>query len=112
MTFSTRPVLVGICATLVALMGCSDDDPTQPGPVPMTLVAADRSGNIVTVSETTGAETMIIDTFTDSGAGNVDVGVVSSMIYEPTTKKCDFCQSEISIKATRCPNCTSELSAS
>lgn len=28
---------------------------------------------------------------------------------EPTTKKCTYCQSEISIKATRCPHCTSEL---
>ena len=28
---------------------------------------------------------------------------------EPTTKVCPFCQSEISIKATRCPHCTSEL---
>ncbi len=28
---------------------------------------------------------------------------------EPTTKTCPFCQSEIAIKATRCPNCTSEL---
>ena len=28
---------------------------------------------------------------------------------EPITKVCPFCQSEISIKATRCPNCTSEL---
>ena len=28
---------------------------------------------------------------------------------EPTTKKCPFCQSEIDIKATRCPHCTSEL---
>lgn len=27
----------------------------------------------------------------------------------PTTKICPYCQSEISIKATRCPNCTSEL---
>ena len=27
----------------------------------------------------------------------------------PTTKTCPFCCSEISIKATRCPNCTSEL---
>lgn len=29
----------------------------------------------------------------------------------PTTKICPFCQSEISIKATRCPHCTSELPA-
>lgn len=28
---------------------------------------------------------------------------------EPTTKTCEFCQTEISIKATRCPNCTSQL---
>ena len=29
---------------------------------------------------------------------------------EPTTKTCEYCQTEISIKATRCPNCTSQLS--
>ena len=28
---------------------------------------------------------------------------------DPTTKTCSFCQSEISIKATRCPHCTSVL---
>jgi large conductance mechanosensitive channel len=27
----------------------------------------------------------------------------------PTTKKCPFCMSDIDIKATRCPHCTSEL---
>lgn len=27
----------------------------------------------------------------------------------PTTKVCPFCQSEIDIKATRCPHCTSEV---
>ena len=30
---------------------------------------------------------------------------------EPTTKDCPFCFSKISIKATRCPECTSELRA-
>lgn len=29
---------------------------------------------------------------------------------EPTTKECIFCKSEINIKATRCPLCTSQLS--
>lgn len=29
---------------------------------------------------------------------------------EPTTKECTYCYSEIPIKATRCPHCTSELS--
>ena len=28
---------------------------------------------------------------------------------EPTTKTCEFCQTEIPIKATRCPHCTSQL---
>lgn len=28
---------------------------------------------------------------------------------EPTTKECPYCLTEIAIKATRCPNCTSEL---
>lgn len=27
----------------------------------------------------------------------------------PTTRECPFCQSSISIKATRCPHCTSDL---
>ena len=30
---------------------------------------------------------------------------------EPTTKECPFCLSTISLKATRCPHCTSELGA-
>jgi large conductance mechanosensitive channel len=29
---------------------------------------------------------------------------------EPTTKECPHCFTQIPIKATRCPNCTSELS--
>ena len=29
----------------------------------------------------------------------------------PTTKNCTYCQTEIPIKATRCPHCTSELRA-
>ena len=28
---------------------------------------------------------------------------------EPTTKECPYCFTEIAIKATRCPNCTSNL---
>ncbi len=28
---------------------------------------------------------------------------------EPTTKECPFCLSEIPVKATRCPHCTSQL---
>ena len=28
---------------------------------------------------------------------------------EPTTKVCPYCQSEIAIKAVRCPHCTTKL---
>jgi large conductance mechanosensitive channel len=28
---------------------------------------------------------------------------------EPTTRECPFCLSEIPIKATRCPQCTSQM---
>jgi len=30
-------------------------------------------------------------------------------VAAPSTKVCPFCQTEIPLKATRCPNCTSEL---
>lgn len=30
---------------------------------------------------------------------------------EPSEKKCDFCRTAIAYRATRCPHCTSELSA-
>jgi large conductance mechanosensitive channel len=30
---------------------------------------------------------------------------------EPTTRECPFCRSTISLQATRCPHCTSELGA-
>jgi len=32
-----------------------------------------------------------------------------AQLDEPTVKLCPYCQSEISIGATRCPHCTSEL---
>jgi len=30
-------------------------------------------------------------------------------VVAPVTKECPYCQTAISIKATRCPNCTSQL---
>lgn len=30
---------------------------------------------------------------------------------DPTTKVCDYCRLDVPVKATRCPNCTSELAA-
>lgn len=31
-------------------------------------------------------------------------------VAAPTTKECPFCRTQININATRCPNCTSQLS--
>ncbi len=31
------------------------------------------------------------------------------VVEEATTKKCEYCKSEIDIEATRCPHCTSKL---
>lgn len=31
------------------------------------------------------------------------------VVAEPTTKVCPYCQSEIDIKATKCPHCTSDI---
>lgn len=41
----------------------------------------------------------------------VSLGVKKPVEAAPTTKICPFCQSEISINATRCPHCTSSLEA-
>lgn len=35
--------------------------------------------------------------------------VVEEVVEEPNTKICPFCLSEINVKASRCPHCTSEL---
>jgi large conductance mechanosensitive channel len=35
--------------------------------------------------------------------------LIPEPVYPPTTKECPFCTSAIPIKATRCPNCTSQL---
>jgi large conductance mechanosensitive channel len=42
-------------------------------------------------------------------ANNMKKEVPASAPAVPTTKECPKCFSTISIKATRCPNCTSEL---
>ena len=38
-----------------------------------------------------------------------EVAKKEAKVEDPTTKVCPFCQTDISIKATRCPNCTSQL---
>jgi large conductance mechanosensitive channel len=43
------------------------------------------------------------------GANNMKKAPAPAAPAEPTTKECPHCFSTISIKATRCPQCTSEL---
>lgn len=38
-----------------------------------------------------------------------DLGKKEEEVVAPTTKKCDFCKSEIDVEAVRCPHCTSKL---
>lgn len=38
-----------------------------------------------------------------------DLGKAKEPEAEPETKECPYCRSEISVKATRCPHCTSQL---
>ena len=53
---------------------------------------------------------IIISARTDEAVYKVtSLGAKKEEPTAPTTKKCPFCMSEIDIKATRCPHCTSEL---
>ena len=42
-------------------------------------------------------------------ANNMKKAPAPAAPVEPTTKECPYCLTTIAIKATRCPNCTSEL---
>ena len=48
----------------------------------VTLIAADRNGDIYLIDSTAATATLVLDTITDDGVGGTtDVGVVSSMLY-------------------------------
>ena len=71
---------------LIAACGSDSTGPDDELPI-VTLVAADRNGDIYTINETTGSETFVINTTTQNSTGAmVDVGVVSSMLYVPSTE--------------------------
>ncbi|MBI3992673.1 MAG: hypothetical protein HY342_05330 [Candidatus Lambdaproteobacteria bacterium] len=55
---------------------------TPPASGTYILVAAAPNGDIYTLNETTGAPTLLLNTSTN---GTIDVGVVSSMLYFPST---------------------------
>ena len=77
-----------IASICLAAVGCSDDDePTRtndtPDPGPVTLIAADRAGDLYSVDAATGAETLLRSTSAAGGRGD-EIGVVSALVYVPT----------------------------
>ncbi|MFH1069552.1 MAG: large-conductance mechanosensitive channel protein MscL [Candidatus Glassbacteria bacterium] len=96
-------------------------------PIGMLLGNVDFSNLAITLKENTaGAEAVTIKygVFINNVLDFIIVAFVIFMVIrqmnrlkkkqeapsaEPTTKECPKCYSIISIKATRCPNCTSEL---
>ena len=87
----------------------------QAGPYP-TLAAAQEAG-AVTISYGVFINAVIsflIVAFAVylliRGINNLQAEEEEAAPAEPTTKECNHCFSEISIKATRCPHCTSEVS--
>jgi large conductance mechanosensitive channel len=80
----------------------------------------------VAVAKTAGAVTINIGIFINTVISFILVALAVFLLVKsinqlkrqkeapppvPTTKECTYCLSTIPIKATRCPNCTSELKA-
>jgi large conductance mechanosensitive channel len=78
----------------------------------------------VAVAKSAGAVTMNIGIFINTVISFILVGLAVFLLVKtinqlkrqgeappavPTTKECTYCLSTIPLKATRCPNCTSEL---
>jgi hypothetical protein len=82
-----RPAAYTVIALVPLLVACGSDSTGPEDVLPVTLVAADRIGDIYTINETTGVETLIIPTTTQNSTGTmVSVGVVSSMLYVESTQ--------------------------
>ncbi len=90
----------------------------------LTLKDGSVAGPYATLeaAKAAGAVTMNVGLFINTLISLVIVGFAIFMVVkaisklqrqpapaDPTTKECPKCYSEISIKATRCPHCTSEL---
>lgn len=75
-------VVIGQTTAVAFAVACVAPSPE------FTLLAADRNGDIYTIDEDTGAETLFLDMSIDDGAGGTtDVGVVSSMHWIPSTEQ-------------------------
>ena len=95
-------------------------------PIGMLIGGVDFSELVVTIKEatdTTEAITINYGLFVNTVLNFLIVAVSIFLVVkglskmkrktsppEPTEKDCEFCFSRISIKATRCPHCTSEFS--
>jgi large conductance mechanosensitive channel len=84
-------------------------------PVPTTLAAAKAAGPVIAYGQFIND---VVNFLIVAGAVFLMVKQVNRIkssvdrptpAAEPTTKECPFCASTISIKAKRCPQCTSQL---
>jgi hypothetical protein len=58
----------------------------KPPPIVWVLLASDRNGDLYLIDPSDASATLILDLFTDDGAGGTrDVGLISSMVYDPET---------------------------
>jgi hypothetical protein len=77
-----------LVAAALALTACGGNSTEPEDFGPMTLVAADSDGHIYIVNENTGVETIFRQTSMSNGTGgSMDIGVVSSMEWVPSTSK-------------------------
>ncbi|MDH3207978.1 MAG: hypothetical protein OEO79_15335 [Gemmatimonadota bacterium] len=77
-----------VLAVIPLLAACGSDSTAPDMTTAVTLVAADRDGDVYTINETTGAATLVINTTTQNATGTlVDVGVVSSMLWVESTQR-------------------------
>ena len=88
---------------------------TPPGPY--ATIAADQAAGAVTLNYGRFIGTIItffiaasaVFFFIVKPVAKVELLKKADKPVVPTTKECPFCYTDISIKATRCPNCTSQL---
>jgi len=87
-------------------------------------VDGSSSFSTLTDAKTTGAVTLNYGMFVNNIVNFIIVAISVFIVVKginklkrkevpsaPNTKNCPYCQTAISIKATRCPNCTSQLVA-
>lgn len=103
-------IMPGVQYIIGATMGLDANDPDQLKKMMAVLnVGPINLGNFVAAIINFLIMALIIFIFVKGVNKLMNVRKKPEPEAEPTTKKCPFCMSEISIEATRCPHCTSVL---